>query len=292
MSNYTIITDSCCDFDSKMVEKLGITVLPLTLCIDGKEYRNLPDGSELSPADFYAMLRSGKSSTTSAVNMQAFVDAFTKELSAGNDVIYLAFSSGLSATFRAAELAAEEVRPQFPERKVFVIDTLCASLGQGLLVYLVCKQRDKGATIERAAEYAESIKPQLAHWFTVDDLHHLKRGGRVSPAVAIIGTALGVKPIMHADDDGKLAKVGTVRGRKNSIAELVKHMKETAIDVAEQTVYISHGDCLDDAKLLADMIVKELKVKAKNIYINYVGPVIGSHSGPGTLALFFLGTTR
>jgi DegV family protein with EDD domain len=212
-------------------------------------------------------------------------------LERGTDILYLGFSSGLSNTYNAGRIACEELSEEFPERKLYAVDTLCASLGQGLLVYHAAKMRFDGKSIEEVRDFAEGNKLRLCHWFTVDDLFFLKRGGRVSAATAVVGTMLGIKPIMHVDNEGKLVKVGTVRGRRASIDALCEKAKASAIDVKEKLVaFISHGDCEEDAKYLADKMKKE--VGFKEVLIGYVGSVIGSHSGPGTLALFYLGTER
>lgn len=182
------------------------------------------------------------------------------------------------------------MKSKYPDRKIISVDSLCASLGQGLLIFLAAKQQAEGKTIDEVAEYVEKTKLRICHWFTVDDLNHLKRGGRISKSTAVFGTALQIKPIMHMNDEGKLENVSKVRGRKAAIKKLADKMDENAIDPAQQTVFISHGDCIEDANLLADMIQKRLHVK--DVFINYVGPVIGTHSGPGTLAVFFTGNKR
>jgi DegV family protein with EDD domain len=290
MNEYIIITDSASDLSQELVEELGVQVLPLTVTVDGKTYRNYPDNHEIDPHEFYELLRGGSQAVTAAANMQAFDDIMRPVLESGKDVLYLAFSSALSSTCASAFTAAEDLKEQFPDRKIFVVDTLCASMGEGLFVYHVAMKQKAGATIEEAKEYAEQIRPGLAHWFTVDDLHHLKRGGRVSAATAVVGTALSIKPVLHVDEQGRLINVGKERGRKRSINALVEHMKQTAVKPEEQTVFISHGDCPEDADYLAELVKTQLGVK--KIIINQIGPVIGAHSGPGTLALFFRATGR
>jgi DegV family protein with EDD domain len=211
-------------------------------------------------------------------------------LKQGQDVLYLGFSSGLSTTYQQGKLAAEDLAAQYPDRKIITIDTLCASAGEGLLVKLVLDKKNEGATIEEAAAYAGELIPKLAHWFTVEDLVYLKRGGRVSPAVALVGGMLNIKPVMHVDDEGHLIKVGTVRGRKNSLAALADKLIETAEDPANGTFFISHGDCEDDVKTLCDMLTAR---GCNNVQvITHVGTVIGAHSGPGTMALFFVAKQR
>lgn len=287
-NNYVILTDSGTDLTREMAAECGVEIIDLTVSIEGKE--PVPNG-EVDPKELYAMLRDKKSASTSAVNLESFKEKMSAYLKDGKDVIYLGFSSGLSYTFTAGSLAADELREEFPDRRVYAIDTLCASLGQGLLVYLAAQLKNKGADIEEVKTFVEDNRLNLCHWFTVDDLFFLKRGGRVSGATAIVGTMLGIKPVMHVDNAGKLIKVNVARGRRASIDALFAKMKETAKgDLKDATVFISHGDCEEDAKYLGDRVVKELGVK--ELKIGYVGPVIGSHSGPGTLALFYLGTER
>jgi len=288
--DYAILTDSSCDLPQGIATELGIEVLPLSVRMDGQEYFNYLDGREIGFAEFYAKLREGKPAQTSAVNFEAFRAAMEAHLKQGEDVLYLGFSSGLSSTYNAGAAAAKELSAQYPERKVLVVDTLCASLGQGMFVYYVAQKQREGASIEEARAYAEERKLHLCHWFTVDDLNHLKRGGRISAATAAIGTVLNIKPVMHVDNDGHLVAVGKVRGRKASFKEIVNTMEETAENPAEQTMFISHGDCLAEAEYVAGLIKERLGVK--EIILNYVGPVIGTHSGPGTIAVFFWGKER
>jgi DegV family protein with EDD domain len=290
MNNFVIATDSSCDLPAKMADELELTVLPLAFNLMGKEYHNYLDGRELSFQDFYKHIRDGESCTTSAVNMEAFASAMEPALQSGKDVLCIAFSSGLSNTFNAAKLACEELAPKYPERKVYAVDTLCASLGEGLLVYLAVMEKRKGKNIDEVRDWVEENKLHLCHWFTVEDLNHLKRGGRISAATALIGTMLNIKPVLHVDDAGHLINVGKARGRRTSLSALVDHMAETAINPASQIVFISHGDSQADADFVADQVKKRLGVKT--VITNFVGPVIGSHSGPGTIALFFLGTKR
>ncbi len=285
--DFIIYTDSSCDLPSDKVAELGIKVVSLEVNISGIGTRY---NHEIEPREIYAMLREKKEMKTAAANMERFKEAFEAELAAGHDVLYLGFSSGLSATFMNGKNACLELSEEYPERKIIAVDTLCASLGQGLLVTLACRKKQAGATIEEVAEYIEQTKLHLAHWFTIDDLFFLKRGGRVSAASAVVGTMLSIKPVLHVDDEGHLINVAKARGRKAAISALVEQMKQTAIDPASQTVYICHGDCFDDAKLLADMVTEEFGIT--DILIDYTGPVIGAHSGPGTLALFFIAEHR
>ncbi|MBQ8088889.1 MAG: DegV family protein, partial [Clostridia bacterium] len=248
------------------------------------------DGREIAFKDFYTRLRANSNVKTSAVNQSQFIELLDPLLQQGKDVLYLGFSSGLSGTYSAGASACEELAAKYPERKVFAVDTLCASMGQGLMVWHCWKQKQAGKTIEEVRDFAEENKLHLCHWFTVDDLMFLKRGGRVSAATAIVGSMLSIKPVMHVDDEGHLIKVSTARGRKASIRALVDEMEKTAIDVKSQHVFISHGDCQEDVDYLSGLLRDRLGVQ--EITSSYVGPVIGAHSGPGTLALFFMGTVR
>ena len=290
MSQFVIMTDSCADLTAELVAELDVQVLPLSYEMDGQIVYNYPDNREMDPHAFYDLLRAGKTAVTSAVNVAQFAEAMEAYLQEGKDVLVLAFSSGLSTTYNSAAIAADDLKEKYPERKIYVVDTLCASMGQGLLVYLAAKERAKGKTMEEVRDWAEETKLHIGHQFTVNDLFHLKRGGRVSATTAVVGTMLAIKPVMHVDDEGHLVKVGTARGRSASIKALVDHMEKTAIDPAGQIVYICHGDCIDDANKLAGMVRERFAVK--DVMIGYTGPVIGSHSGPGTLALFWLGTQR
>lgn len=290
MSDYLILTDSSADLSEEMVRDFDVGVLPLRFQIGGQVYANWPDGHEMDLALFYKRLRAEEVATTSAVNVNDYVEWLTPRLSEGHDVLVLAFSSGLSATCASARIAAQELQEKFPERKIYVVDTLSASMGQGLLVYHVCQQRRQGKSIEQARDWAEANKLRLCHQFTVDDLHFLKRGGRISAATALVGSMLQIKPVLHVDDEGRLVNIGKARGRLASLKALVDKMAGTAVNPGEQTVFISHGDCLEDAERVAAMVRE--RFGTKDIRINYVGPVIGAHSGPGTLALFYLGTQR
>ena len=290
MRDFVIMTDSCCDMTARMAHELGLVVLPLSLHMGDQEYRNLLDGSEIEFDTFYSRIRSGELATTSAVSVGAFEEKMREILSQDKDILCINFSSALSATYQSAVIAAEDLRGEFPQAKILVVDSLCASLGQGLLLYLCAKEKERGRTLEEVHTFAETTKGNVCHWFTVDDLNHLKRGGRISGTTAFFGTMLSIKPVMHVDDGGHLVPVSKARGRKSSLLELVDHMEKTAIDPGSQTVFISHGDCEGDARFVADEIRR--RFGTQQIYINYVGPVIGNHSGPGTLALFFLGRER
>lgn len=287
MNKYVIITDSSSDLTNQILNDPEVIYLQLDVLMDGEPSRA---NCDVDIKDFYAKLRAKKNATTSAVNIDKFIETFDKCLSEGYDVLYLGFSSGLSGTFNAGFVAAKELSEKYPDRKVFAVDTLAASLGEGLLVYHAVKMKNSGADIETVRDYIENNKLNLCHWFTVDDLFFLKRGGRINAATAIVGSMLSIKPVLHVDNKGRLISISKARGRKASLDALFDKMKETAIEPEKQVVFISHGDCEEDAQYLADRIKNELG--SPEVKIGYVGPVIGAHSGPGTIALFFLGTER
>ncbi len=290
MSEYVIMTDSSCDLPAKLAEEMALTVLPLYVEVDGQRYVNYLDEREIAFSEIYAKLRTKCPAKTSAVNMQDFMEPMESLLRAGKDILYIGFSSGLSGTYNAGAMAAKELSERYPDRRIYTVDSLCASMGQGLLVYLAWQEKQKGKTIEEVRDFTEATKLHLCHWFTIDDLMFLKRGGRVSGATAVVGSMLSIKPVMHVDNEGHLIKVSTARGRKASIKALADEAEKRGIDLKDQTVFISHGDCLEEANFLADIMRSRFGVK--KVVISYVGPVIGAHSGPGTIALFFLGTER
>ncbi len=290
MSNYVILTDSCCDLSQEMADQLGLVVVPLTVETPKGDFKNYLDNRELDPKAFYDGLRAGDMCKTSAVNMETFREAMEEILKQGKDVLCLAFSSGLSSTYSASAIAAQELSEQYPDRKIYSVDTLCASMGQGLMVYLAAQKQLSGATIEEVRDYVEDNKLNLAHWFTVDDLNHLKRGGRVSSATAMVGTLLKIKPVLHVDDEGHLINMEKARGRKASLNYVIDKMAETIINPADQVIFISHGDALEDAEFVAAKVKEKLGVK--EVVINFIGPVIGAHAGPGTIAVFWLATHR
>lgn len=290
MGEYVILTDSCCDLTEELVRELGVSYVPLRFTIENQTYQDWLDHRDLPYGEFYAKLRSGSMAATAAINPTDWVAAMEPVLEAGKDVLLIAFSSGLSSTYQAAELAADELRPRFPERKILVVDSLCASSGEGLLVWYAANKRKDGASIEEVYDWLEANKLHLSHWFTVEDLNFLKRGGRVSATTALVGTVLGIKPVLHVDDEGHLINVDKARGRKASLNALVDRMEKTAIHPEGETVFICHGDCLSEAEYVAAQVKARMHVADVKLF--GTGPVIGSHSGPGTMALFFMGKQR
>ena len=287
MRKYIIFTDSSADLTPEMSRELGIRTIQLDVIIEGEQPT---PNNRVDIKDIYAKLRAKKSATTSAVSIDSFLKTFEEALQEDADLLYLGFSSGLSGTFNAGAVALQELQEKYPDRKLYAVDTLCASLGEGMLVYLAANMKKNGADIDTVKTFVENNKLRLCHWFTVDDLFFLKRGGRVSAATAVVGTLLSIKPVMHVDNAGKLINVAKARGRKAAIDTMFEKMKATMLPEGNETVFISHGDCIEDAEYLANRVRNELNIP--NIEINYVGPVIGAHSGPGTLALFFLGSER
>ena len=287
MNDYQIITDSGCDLPAEMLQKLEVSMVSLTLLYQGQ---TLPDCVTEDTKAFYEGLRAGEVASTAAVNPDQWATEMEKALSRGKDALVLTFSSGLSTTYQSAVIAAEDLKEKYPDRKIRVVDTVAASLGQGLLVMYTCRKRDEGLSLDQLADWVEDNKLQLCHFFTVDDLMFLKRGGRVSAATALVGTMLQIKPVLHVDNEGHLINIGKVRGRKASLDALCDKAEKLGLPECREVMYICHGDCLDDAEYLKARLQEKLGVK--EVFIGYTGAVIGSHSGPGTVALFFLGQHR
>ena len=284
--NYVLITDSACDILPEKLAEWKVEMIPLAYLFTdmGKEQLD----HEEPIRDFYRAMRDGRVAKTSSINEDRFIRAFTPLLEDGKDILYLAFSSGLSVTCENGKKVAAMLQEKYPNRKIVVIDSLAASAGQGLFVYLAVQNRDRGMSLEENASALEAEVPHVCHWFTVDDLVYLKRGGRVSRTTALLGTALNVKPVLHVDNEGHLIKMSQVRGRKKSIRKMAERLGETI--VPHSPIFISHGDCIEDAELLKEILEKEYDKKVD--LITWIGSVIGAHSGPGTLALFFIGTER
>lgn len=290
MNDYVIFSDSTTDLTAQMIQELNIGIIPLSFFMEEKQYKNFPDHSSMAIKDFYNKLRGGEMASTAQINPTAFEEVFAPILESGKDILYIVFSSGLSGTYQSACIAAQTLNERFTNNEIKVVDSLAASMGEGLLVYFAAKQKEQGKTLTEVYDWVVENRNNIAHWFTVDDLHHLKRGGRVSAAAAVIGSALGIKPVLHVDDEGHLIPQKKVRGRKSSLTALVDKLEETIKDRKNQTIFISHGDSLEDAEAVKEMIKK--KLPDSKIYINFIGPVIGAHSGPGTIALFFLATSK
>lgn len=284
-----LIIDSCSDLPIQYIEKNNIPFLSLTFSFKGKEIED-DFGRSLSYKNFFREVRNGEITTTSQINIYKYVEEFKKHVKEGKAIIYISFSSALSGCFNNAIAAKNIVLEEYNHADITIIDSKCASMGEGLLVYYVIEMLKKGINKEEIVAWIEENKLKVNHWFTVDDLNHLKRGGRVSNTAAFMGTLFDIKPILFVDDEGRLIPVTKVRGRKNSIKALAQRLDEGIVNPEDQVIFISHGDCFNDAKYLEEIIMKKHKVK--EVIINNIGPVIGSHSGPGTIALFFLGDKR
>lgn len=288
MSNYVIFTDSCCDISPEVLKQWGVPYADMTFSFDGENKEYI--GTDISNKEFYDRMRQGAHARTAAINADAFTHAFTPILDAGKDILYVAFSSGLSTTVNNAHIAVEDLKEAYPDRKIRIVDTLAASAGGGLMVYMALEKQKAGAALEENAAYLEELVPQHCIWFIVDDLEYLKRGGRVSPLVAFAGGVLGIKPVLQMDSEGHLVKVGTARGRKKAIEALAAKYAELSYEEKNTPIFISHADCREDAQQLVDMI--EQRHGGKVTSLSEIGPVIGSHAGPGTIALFFVGKHR
>lgn len=288
MRDYIICTDSACDIKPEILSEWGVKACPLTFRfdVDNVEYSNY----DMDTKTFYDRMREGQVAKTAAVNSTSFVSMFEEIIKEGKDVLYLGFSSGLSTTYNSARLAAEELGKIYKDAKIIVVDTLAASAGEGLLVRLAVDKKNEGATIDEAAEFARNIRLNVCHWFTVDDLVYLKRGGRISAAAAFFGNVIGIKPVLHVDNEGHLVNVMKVRGRRSALATMAEKFAELALDKENGKVFISHADCQKDVDELSKMISEKCGPSVE--IVTDVGPVIGAHSGPGTLALFFVGKER
>lgn len=291
MSTFKLVTDSTADLPQEYLDKYNIGCIKLTYAMEGKTYGG--SGEEMDWKEFYRLMREeNKLPTTSQINPEEFKIYFEEVLKEYKDILYIAFSSGLSGTHNSALIAADMLKEEYPDCRIRVVDSLCASLGEGLFVHKAIMLKEAGKSMDEVADWLEANKLNLVHVFTVDDLHHLHRGGRVSKATAIIGTLAGIKPILHVDDEGHLIALSKVRGRKKSLHALVDLMEDKIKEYqgVNDMVMISHGDALEDAELVKAEIEKRFGIK--EFLINNIGPTIGSHAGPGTIALFFMGTKR
>ncbi len=288
--SYVIVTDSAANLPEEIYERYGIEVISLSFQVDGKEYMSYEKGKTTDLKQFYDMMRRKEVITTSLVDPARFSALFSSILEAGNDVLYIGFDSALSGTYQSSVIAAEDMREKYPDRKIMTVDSLCASIGQGLLVYYAAKLKEEGKSMEEVGQWALEHRLNVCHWFTCDDLFFLKRGGRVSATTAVVGSLLQVKPVMHVSDAGKLEVVTKARGRKQAMQALVNAMEKTVQDPQKQLVMVGHGDCPEDAEYVMNLIKEKFTVKES--IIHYLDPVIGAHAGPGTLAVFFMGSAR
>lgn len=286
--HYQIITDSCCDFTGEEYARMAVAMVPLSVMWDGVSHSHFSTEDALK--DFYDRMRGGLTATTSALNPDNWASAMEPYLQAGQDLLVITVSSGISGTYQSAVIAARELKEEYPDRKIWLVDSRSGSLGEGLLLWHACALRDRGVSLEENALWLRENAKRICHWVTVDDLSHLRRSGRLSGAGVILGTMLDIKPIIRVTEEGKLTSDGKVRGRKASIRMLAKKFAQSRDAGSEELVTIAQGDCLGDAELLAQILRQEYGVK--NIHIGYVGPILGAHTGPGVLGLFHLGSKR
>ena len=288
---FQIVTDSSCDLPQALADELDLAVLPLHVLIGEHTYANYLDGREIGFKEFYDKLRNGERATTSAVNVSEFTAVMEEKLKAGLDILFIGFSSGLSTTYQSGAIACGELREKYPERKLIAIDSLCASLGEGLLLYLAAKKQQSGASIDEVADYVRETIPHLCHWFTVNDLMFLKRGGRVDAATALVGTVLQIKPVMHTDSEGRLIPMSKARGTKAALKALVDKVEELGVEPDKnQPLFICHANCPDSVAYVKELLEERFGVT--DVRADFIGPVIGAHTGCGTLGLFFVGTQR
>ena len=286
MSQFVICTDATCDFTPELVEKLGVTVFPMEFLLDGIAYHHYPDAREMSMDEFYTLVKSGKMPTTTQISRVIYEEFFDQQAKSGQDVLYVAFSSALSSTWESSCQAAQEIMERYPGRQICCVDSRCASLGEGMLVMKAVEMQKAGASLQETADYLTGMRDRVDHWVLVDDLKHLHRGGRIPKATAIAGTALGIKPIIHIDYEGRLIPCDKVRGRKKGCDYILKKARARWVPKEHETVYVVHTHCAEEAKEMAACVRSELKCKDVQIY--EVGPIIGAHTGAGLLALLYM----
>lgn len=291
MSDYVITCSSTYDLNNEFGKKLGVTVLPYQYFIGGNEYYDDKGETSMSVHDFYEKMRAGGIATTSMVNTERYTDFFTPFLEDGKDVVHIEFSSGLSGSYNNALMTASQLRKKYPDRKITILDGLSASPGYGLLVYYACEKRDNGASFEELCEYVDTLKYKLIHWFAVDNLEYLRRGGRVSRASAFLGTMLNIKPVLAFNNEGKIIPVEKIRGRRKSLVDMIDKMEKDIDNPDGQMVFIGHADALEDAQMMEELIRKRFPT-IKGTHIDLIGPVIGAHAGPSTIAIFYVGKQR
>ena len=290
MRDYIIVTDATSDIPNEMANELNVKVVPMSFSLGEKNYNHYPDYRELDIKTFYDKQRAGQTSLTTQINVAVYLDFFEEIIKSDKDVLYISFSSALSSTYQSSVLATKELNEKYPDFKIITIDSKAATLGETLLVKLAAQKKSEGMNIEDLSKWVADNHLKVCHYFTVDDLNHLKRGGRMTAMTAFIGTALDIKPILHVNDEGKLIPLDKVRGRKKALKVLFNYLAELSENLEEQTVFIGHGDCIEDARYLESLIKEVYKVK--EVIIHPIGPIIGSHTGPGAITLFFLGKHR
>ncbi len=289
-ADYQIMTDATADLTAEISDELGITVIPMAVDMEGQSYSFAPKGGNISIAEFYERLIAGEVAKTSQINAEVYRHYFEEELKKGRDVIYISLSSGLSGSVGVAIVTAEKLQAEYPDRKVICVDSLCASAGEGLLTYTAVQKKRQGLTIEQLAAWLEENKKDMAHWVTVDELSYLQRGGRIGTAAAAVGTMLNIKPIIHVNGEGKLVSVNKVRGRKKSLEVLAEALKANRTDGPSDPVFIGYGTAAEDALYLRNLIMEG--EGPQDVRLMPIGPVIGAHTGPSVIAVFFFGDTK
>jgi DegV family protein with EDD domain len=290
MRDYVIITDVCADLTPEMVEEIGVEVIPMEVTMEGRVFAHYPDGREMSLKEFYDNIRAGKMASTAQINPQTYIDFFSKFLEKGMDVLYIGLTSGMSGSYANSLMAVDELSESYPEAKVYTIDSLCACMGLALIVYHAAEQKKAGKSIDETRDYVQNIRQNIMHWVTVDDLQHMRRGGRLSTGAAFAGTLLHIKPIIHVDSEGRLVPVEKIRGRRASIETVYKHFERQVKEEENPYVFLAHSDCEQDMLILKGLINQNYpKIKVRTATM---GPVIGAHTGIGTIALFFVGPNR
>lgn len=290
MSSFSIITDTGCDMPAALAEKLGITAVPLKVIIAGKTITSSLSRLDIGNKSFYDLLRKDVDIKTASPSIDDFLKAFKKEFERGKDILYIGFSSGLSGSYNVGCIAAGELEDKYPERKILTVDSLCGSMGLSLLIYYCVQKQREGATIEETRSFAEGLKLNVCTWMALDDLHHLKKGGRISPTAAVLGSVMSIKPVLKLNNEGKVEVAYKARGRKFAIAKLVEQMSKSYDPENNHIVFINHADCPEDADLLARSVTKNFGIT--DFVISDIGPVLGTHSGPGAVVLYFIGKER
>lgn len=286
MNDYVLLCDATSDLPASVIEELGVQIVPMEFIMDNQIYHYEPYEKEISSTQFYQLLREGKLSSTTQINPSIYEEIFRGILEQDKDIFYLSFTSGLSGTYQSAQIAKEMVLDEYPERKIICVDSLCASIGEGMLLYHAAKQKAKGLTMEELEVWVEEHRLESAHWFTVEDLFHLNRGGRLSAVEAVVGTALKIKPVLSLNEEGKLYVAAKVRGMRKGLEYLVSRLETEAGHLPKQTVIIGHGDSIEAARELEEMLRRKNLVE--DVMVSNIGPIIGTHTGPGMVALVFM----
>jgi DegV family protein with EDD domain len=290
VQNYVIVTDATCDLPMDIIRDLDIVVIPMEFIMEDKVYSYYPDEGQITVNEFYSNLKMGRKATTSQINYNTYKNIFTDILEQEKNILYICFSSGLSGTYNSSRLVINDLKEEFPDREIISIDSLCASIGEGLLVYLAALKKQEGFSVDQLKNWVEDKRFEICHWFAVDDLEHLKRGGRINAVQASVGTILDLKPILSVNGEGKLVNVAKMRGKKKSYNYLIQKLREDSVTTENETILVGHASCIEEAEYVQKLILEE-KLARKAIICN-IGPIIGSHTGAGMIAVAFAGSRR